>query len=91
MSTWNNPIYSFLQKCNEIPPIILLEILRVFPEEIETEHMRLGANRRKEIQIELSNCAGLLNDYLVSDYCKYYFGWNFQFLITFKFSETCDN
>lgn len=66
MSTWNNPISSFLQKCNEIPPPVLLEILRVFPEEIETEQMRLGANRRKEIQIELSNCAGHLNNYLVS-------------------------
>lgn len=65
MSTWNNPIYSFLQKCNEIPPFVLLEILRVFPEEIETEQMRLGANRRKEIQIELSSCAGHLNNYLV--------------------------
>ncbi len=65
MVTWSNPIYSFLHKCDEIQPMILLEILRVFPEEMDTKVIRLGSNRRREIQDELNNCAALLNDYLV--------------------------
>ena len=66
MNTWNNPIYSFLNQCNDIPHLILLEILKVFPEEVDTKTIRLGSNRRNEIENELSNCAPLLNDYLVS-------------------------
>lgn len=64
MNTWNNPIYSFL-KCNEIPRTVLLEILKVFPEEIDTKLIRLGANKRNKIQEELSSCAGHLNEFLV--------------------------
>lgn len=63
MNTWNNPIYSFL-KCNEIPRTVLLEILKVFPEEIDTKLIRLGANKRNKIQEELSSCAGHLNEFL---------------------------
>lgn len=65
MSEWTNPVYSFLNQYNKIPHMVLLEILKVFPEEMETKVIRLGANRRNEIQRELKNCADLLNDYLV--------------------------
>ncbi|XKL63826.1 hypothetical protein PGB90_006190 [Kerria lacca] len=64
MSEWTNPVYSFLNQYNKIPHMVLLEILKVFPEEMETKVIRLGANRRNEIQRELKNCADLLNDYL---------------------------
>lgn len=86
MNTWNNPIYSFF-KCNEIHHMVLLEILKVFPEEIDTKLIRLGANRRNEIQEELSSCAGLLNEYLVCSCFKFvqYYPvspvFNFQFTL----------
>lgn len=66
INSWKNPIYTLLNNYNEIPHLILLEILRIFPEELDTELIRLGSNRRNEIFSELCNCAGLMNDYLVS-------------------------
>ena len=66
MNTWNNPIHSFLSQRDVIPHLTLLDILKVFPEEIDTESIRLGLNRRNEVENELSNCAALLNGYLVS-------------------------
>lgn len=66
MSSWKNPIFTFLNKYNEIPHKVLLEILKVFPEEMDTELIRLGSNRRNEIFNELCGCSNLLNDYLVS-------------------------
>lgn len=64
MSSWKNPIYTFLNKYEEIPHMVLLEILKVFPEEMDTELIRLGSNRRTEIFNELCGCSNLLNDYL---------------------------
>lgn len=65
MSSWKDPIYTFLNKYEEIPHMVLLEILKVFPEEMDTELIRLGSNRRTEIFNELCGCSNLLNDYLV--------------------------
>lgn len=65
MNSWKNPVYTFLSKYNEIPHIALLEILKIFPEEMDTELIRLGSNRRNEIFDELCGCSNLLNNYLV--------------------------
>jgi transportin-3 len=81
MNTWTNPIYSYLNQCNDIPHLILLEILKVFPEEVDTKSIRLGANRRNEIENELSNCARLLNDYLV---CNQFLGSNIYVISKYR-------
>lgn len=59
MSSWQNPILELIEKLsgnpNGIWPLIL--VITLLPEEMNSRYLRLGANRRKEIQLLLESNA----------------------------------
>lgn len=57
MSAWKNPIGELIEKLGPQPNCIwpLIVILGLIPEEINSRHLRLGANRRKEVYAHLEN------------------------------------
>lgn len=66
MSDWKNPIEFLLQKFSakseSFQPFII--ILTFIPEEVNSRYLRLGENRRKQVQKELENYSGSILNYL---------------------------
>lgn len=46
---------------------VLLELLKVFPEELQNKSIRIGENRRKVVQRELAALTPSVLSFLVSD------------------------
>jgi Exportin 1-like protein len=66
MTSWKTPIEDLINKYNQTNMWPLLEILTVFPEEVNSRLLRLGANRRNEVILELSSHSKIILEYLVS-------------------------
>lgn len=66
MTSWKTPIEDLINKYNQTNMWPLLEILTVFPEEVNSRLLRLGANRRNEVIQELSSHSKIILEYLVS-------------------------
>lgn len=66
MTSWKTPIEDLIHKYNQTNMWPLLEILTVFPEEVNSRLLRLGANRRNEVIQELSSHSKIILEYLVS-------------------------
>lgn len=59
MSSWQNPILELIEKLSGNPNSIwpLIVVITLLPEEMNSRYLRLGANRRKEIQLLLESNA----------------------------------
>ncbi|XP_058057356.1 transportin-3 isoform X2 [Anopheles bellator] len=66
MSSWNKPVATLLERfsSNANMMFALLELLTLIPEEVNSRHLRLGANRRKEILQELEADSTMVVEYL---------------------------
>eukprot|EP00088_Acartia_fossae_P042626 TRINITY_DN4480_c0_g1_i2.p1 TRINITY_DN4480_c0_g1~~TRINITY_DN4480_c0_g1_i2.p1 ORF type:complete len:953 (-),score=229.01 TRINITY_DN4480_c0_g1_i2:485-3304(-) len=67
MPEWKNSVPELMTKLNSMSTMLtLLEVLMVLPEEVDSRHLRLGANRRHEVKDDLKNCAEALSQLLDS-------------------------
>ncbi|XP_052865936.1 transportin-3 isoform X2 [Anopheles cruzii] len=66
MSSWTKPVATLLERfsSNANMMFALLELLTLIPEEVNSRHLRLGANRRKEILQELEADSTMVVEYL---------------------------
>ncbi|EAL40594.1 transportin-3 isoform X2 [Anopheles merus] len=66
MSSWQKPVATLLQRFSSNANMMyaLIELLTLIPEEVNSRHLRLGANRRKEILIDLEADSTLVSEYL---------------------------
>uniref|UniRef100_A0AAG5CVM2 Transportin-3 n=1 Tax=Anopheles atroparvus TaxID=41427 RepID=A0AAG5CVM2_ANOAO len=66
MSSWRKPVATLLERFsnNQHMMYALIELLTLIPEEVNSRHLRLGANRRKEILLELESDSTLVGEYL---------------------------
>uniref|UniRef100_A0A4Y0BRW8 Transportin-3 n=1 Tax=Anopheles funestus TaxID=62324 RepID=A0A4Y0BRW8_ANOFN len=66
MSSWQKPVATLLQRFSSNPNMMyaLIELLTLIPEEVNSRHLRLGANRRKEILLDLEADSTLVSEYL---------------------------
>ncbi|ETN66595.1 transportin [Anopheles darlingi] len=66
MSSWNKPVATLLERFSSNINMMyaLIELLTLIPEEVNSRHLRLGANRRKEILIDLEADSTLVSEYL---------------------------
>ncbi|XP_052902812.1 transportin-3 isoform X1 [Anopheles moucheti] len=66
MSSWQKPVATLLQRFSSNPNMMyaLIELLTLIPEEVNSRHLRLGANRRKEILLDLEADSTLVGEYL---------------------------
>ncbi|XP_053679296.1 transportin-3 [Anopheles nili] len=66
MSSWHKPVATLLQRFSNNPNMMyaLIELLTLIPEEVNSRHLRLGANRRKEILLDLESDSTLVGEYL---------------------------
>lgn len=68
MATWQRPIDCLLEKFTKNPTMIqpLLLTISYVPEEIDAKYLRLGENRRREVQKELESCSPVILNFLQS-------------------------
>jgi len=67
MPEWKNAVPELMQKLSEIESMLtLLEVLMLLPEEVDSRHLRLGANRRQEVKDELQKSSSALSQFLQS-------------------------
>ncbi|XP_058116400.1 transportin-3 isoform X2 [Anopheles ziemanni] len=66
MSTWRKPVATLLERFSPNPNMMyaLIELLTLIPEEVNSRHLRLGENRRKEFLLELESDSTLVAEYL---------------------------
>ncbi|KAL0267137.1 UNVERIFIED_CONTAM: hypothetical protein PYX00_009490 [Menopon gallinae] len=64
MSSWEKPILDLISRFGERFVWPLLEIMTALPEEVNSESLRLGDNRRQQICNELSTCSPTVIEYL---------------------------
>jgi len=65
MPEWSNAVPELMQKLADMSKILtLLEVLMLLPEEVDSRHLRLGSNRRKEIKEELHKSSDSLSQLL---------------------------
>ncbi|CAD6999639.1 transportin-3 [Ceratitis capitata] len=66
MAAWKQPIIDLLYMLSPQPQSVwpLLEILTLIPEEIDSRYLRLGANRREEIHMQLDFAAPKVLEFL---------------------------
>lgn len=66
MSAWQNPVLNLIEQFSHNPDSLwpLLEILSLIPEEINSRYLRLGANRRQEINKQLERNSGTVFEFL---------------------------
>uniref|UniRef100_A0A1B6DC68 Transportin-3 n=1 Tax=Clastoptera arizonana TaxID=38151 RepID=A0A1B6DC68_9HEMI len=65
MPSWEKPVLDLINKFSATSLLPLLEIMTVLPEEVNSSRaLRLGANRRKEILEELSQCVPTVSEFL---------------------------
>lgn len=67
MSSWKDPVLSIIEKLSKKSDSIwpLLEILTLIPEEVDSRHLRLGANRREEIHKQLKTNSNTVMEFLI--------------------------
>lgn len=68
MPSWQKPTLDLINRFSQSNIWPLLEILTVFPEELESRSVRLGENRRVEVLEEMKFCAPVINEFLM--YCS---------------------
>lgn len=68
MTSWQKPIADLLSRfgSNEETLWPLLEILIVLPEEVNSRHLRLGANRRQQLTAAFTTDGEMVLEFLVS-------------------------
>ncbi len=66
MSTWRGFAADLVAKLGPGHPFVLLEVLAVLPEEVNSRHLRLGANRRQEVIQEFRVSAAVVCEFLQS-------------------------
>jgi len=67
MPEWKNSVPELMTKMNSMSTMLtLLEVLMVLPEEVDSRHLRLGANRRQEVKDELKKSSDALSQLLDS-------------------------
>ncbi|KAH7986571.1 hypothetical protein HPB49_025903 [Dermacentor silvarum] len=68
MSAWKSPVVDLIQRfgCSPSHIPVLLEVLTVLPEELNSRSLRLGANRRNEIIELFTQVSGQVVHLLVS-------------------------
>lgn len=68
MATWQNPVLELMEKLSPHPNSIwpLIVVVTLIPEEINSRHLRLGSNRRKEIYHQLESNARTVIEFLVA-------------------------
>lgn len=68
---------------------ILLELLKAFPEEAQSKHLRIGENRRRAVNAELSQQTSSVLNFLVGIflYLKHTFDGLSKFLIISKITS----
>ncbi|KAI9585971.1 transportin-3 [Glossina fuscipes] len=66
MASWKQPILDLLDMLSPQPQSMwpLLEILTLIPEEMDSRYLRLGANRREEVHLQLEAAAPKVMEYL---------------------------
>ncbi len=62
MPEWKGFVADLIARFGQSRPFVLLEILVVLPEEVNSRHLRLGANRREEIIQVVIPCDLLIPD-----------------------------
>lgn len=67
MSSWPDPVHDLIAKLSSNPNTLwpLIVIVRLIPEEINSRHLRLGANRRDVIQKQLETNSKMVTELLV--------------------------
>ncbi|XP_014470428.1 PREDICTED: transportin-3 [Dinoponera quadriceps] len=66
MSSWQKPVVDLINRFGGSTVYLwpLLEMLRVLPEEVNSRSLRLGANHRQHILLELKASADILTEFL---------------------------
>ncbi|CAH1174165.1 unnamed protein product [Phaedon cochleariae] len=76
MPSWQNPMLDLINRFSQNNIWPLLEILTVFPEELESRSVRLGENRRLEVLEDMKICAPTVNEFL--KHCSNLYSNNWQ-------------
>ncbi|XP_074038890.1 transportin 3 [Leptinotarsa decemlineata] len=76
MPSWQKPTLDLINKFSQTNIWPLLEILTVFPEELESRSVRLGENRRIEVLEDMRYCAPTVNEFL--KHCSNLYGTEWQ-------------
>lgn len=73
MGTWQNPVRDLIEKLSNNPNCLwpLIVIIRLIPEEINSRYLRLGSNRRDEIQKQLESNSKIVTELLVGSLANY--------------------
>lgn len=73
MSRWENPVRDLIERLsgNENSLWPLINIITYLPEEVNSRHLRLGANRREEIQKQFESNSNWVLGLLVDSMTKY--------------------
>ncbi|CAB0015471.1 unnamed protein product [Nesidiocoris tenuis] len=66
MCSWEKPVPDLIERFGASAPGPLLEILTVFPEEVSSRSLRLGANRRQTILSEFTRAVPQVTEFLSS-------------------------
>uniref|UniRef100_A0A0A9ZA41 Transportin-3 n=2 Tax=Lygus hesperus TaxID=30085 RepID=A0A0A9ZA41_LYGHE len=66
MSSWQKPVPDLIKRFSTTSPGSLLEILTVFPEEVSSRALRLGANRRQDILADFVRSVPEVTEFLNS-------------------------
>ncbi|XP_023333907.1 transportin-3 isoform X1 [Eurytemora carolleeae] len=67
MPEWKEAVPELMQKLSEPNQILtLLEVLMLLPEEVDSRHLRLGANRRQEVKEDLQKSSAAMSQLLQS-------------------------
>ncbi|XP_012271220.1 transportin-3 isoform X2 [Orussus abietinus] len=66
MSSWQKPVVDLINRFGGISSSLwpLLEVMRVLPEEVNSPSLRLGANRRQHIMMDLADSADTVTEFL---------------------------
>lgn len=67
MPSWDKPVVDLINRFGGETSSLwpLLEVMKVLPEETKT--LRIGANRREHVLMDLKSCADTVTEYLVSN------------------------
>eukprot|EP00095_Tigriopus_kingsejongensis_P001756 maker-scaffold183_size276960-snap-gene-1.22 protein:Tk01756 transcript:maker-scaffold183_size276960-snap-gene-1.22-mRNA-1 annotation:"Transportin-3" len=64
MPEWKGAVAELIQRYAQTRNVALLELLIVLPEEVNSRHLRLGANRRSEVVEDLRSSAEFVTQFL---------------------------
>lgn len=73
MASWSDPVRDLIEELSNNPNSLwpLIVIIRLIPEEINSRYLRLGANRRDEIQKKLETNSKNVTELLVGSLTNY--------------------